>query len=103
MSGLNAPTVSCLCVTEGRSAFMPWLLWCYDRQSWPRRELVIVDSSHQPLHVPNRGDVRVVTAPRGGLPASVTSPSGRHRARSSPGLTTTIGSIRTNWPGWSRP
>jgi hypothetical protein len=41
---------SCLCVTEGRTAFMPWLLWCFDRQVSPRRELVIVDSSEQPLH-----------------------------------------------------
>ena len=37
--------VSCLCVTEGRAAFMPWLLWCFDRQTWPHREFVIIDSS----------------------------------------------------------
>jgi glycosyltransferase involved in cell wall biosynthesis len=44
---------------------MPWLLWCYDRQSWPRRELVIVDSSPEPLQVAGRDDVRVVTVPPG--------------------------------------
>ena len=32
MSDITSPFVSCLCVTEGRPAFMPWLLWCFDRQ-----------------------------------------------------------------------
>lgn len=59
-----APVVSCLCVTEGRAAFMPWLLWSYDRQSYPERELVIVDSSPEPWHS-ERSDVRVLTAPLG--------------------------------------
>ncbi len=59
------PLVSCLCVTEDRPAFMPWLLWSYDRQSWPRRELVIVDSSAEPAAFPGREDVRVVAAPHG--------------------------------------
>jgi hypothetical protein len=55
----GAPTlVSCLCVTEGRAAFMPWLLWSFDRQTWPHRELVIVDSSPQPFQS-SRTDVRV--------------------------------------------
>lgn len=58
-----APLVSCLCVTEGRAAFMPWLLWCFDRQRWPHRELVVVDSSPQPLQLADRADVRVVAAP----------------------------------------
>lgn len=39
------PLVSCLCVTEGRRAFMPWLAWNYEKQTYPDRELVIVDSS----------------------------------------------------------
>jgi glycosyltransferase involved in cell wall biosynthesis len=56
---------SCICVTEGRPAFMPWLLWNFDRQHWPGRELVIVDSSPEPFHVPGRDDVRVVAAPPG--------------------------------------
>lgn len=55
------PLVSCLCVTEDRPAFMPWLLWNYDRQGWAKRELVIVDSSAQPLVV-DRQDVRVIRA-----------------------------------------
>lgn len=61
----NLPLVSCLCVTENRAAFMPWLLWGYDRQRWPRRELVIVDSSPLPFAVEDRDDVRVVSAPAG--------------------------------------
>lgn len=61
---MTAPLVSCLCITEGRAPFMPWLLWGYDRQSWLHRELVIVDSSAQPLESP-REDVRVLRADRG--------------------------------------
>jgi hypothetical protein len=61
----SSPLVSCLCVTESRPAFMPWLLWCFDRQTWKNRELVIVDSSRQPFTCSGRPDVRVVTAPRG--------------------------------------
>jgi glycosyltransferase involved in cell wall biosynthesis len=59
------PLVSCLCVTEGRAAFMPWLLWCFERQTWANRELIIVDSSPGsfPLTVPEA--VRVITAPKG--------------------------------------
>jgi glycosyltransferase involved in cell wall biosynthesis len=58
------PLVSCLCVTEGRAAFMPWLLWCFDRQTWPHRELVILDSSERPF-ASARKDVRVVALPPG--------------------------------------
>lgn len=60
------PLVSCLCVTEGRAPFMPWLLWAFERQTWPHKELVIVDSSATPwrLAADARG-VRVVTAPSG--------------------------------------
>ncbi|MBX2998650.1 MAG: glycosyltransferase family 2 protein [Caldilineaceae bacterium] len=61
----NLPLVSCLCVTENRAAFMPWLLWGYDRQRWPRRELVIVDSSTTPFAVDGRDDIRVISAPAG--------------------------------------
>jgi hypothetical protein len=41
----SPPLVSCLCVTEGREAFVPWLLWSYQKQKYRRRELVVVDSS----------------------------------------------------------
>lgn len=61
----RAPFVSCLCVTENRHAFLPWLLWCYDRQDYLARELVIVDSSEPPLSLPERPDVRVVRAEAG--------------------------------------
>ena len=65
MDNVPGPLVSCLCVTEGRSAFMPWLLWCFDRQTWPHRELVIIDSSLEPLQMTGRDDVRVISLPPG--------------------------------------
>src|SRR5438309_10414663 len=65
MDTVQGPLVSCLCVTEGRPAFMPWLLWCFDRQTWSHRELVIVDSSLEPSQVVGRDDVRVVSLPPG--------------------------------------
>jgi glycosyltransferase involved in cell wall biosynthesis len=58
------PLVSSICVTEERAAFMPWLLWCFDRQTWPHRELLIVDSSERPF-VSDRDDIRVVALPSG--------------------------------------
>jgi hypothetical protein len=44
---------------------MPWLLWCFDRQTWSHRELVIVDSSLEPLQMMGRDDVQVVSLPPG--------------------------------------
>lgn len=61
----DEPLVTCLCVTENRHAFIPWLLWSYDRQSWAKRELVIIDSSDPPIEIPDRPDVRVIRAPLG--------------------------------------
>jgi glycosyltransferase involved in cell wall biosynthesis len=61
----RARLVSCLCVTENRHAFIPWLLWCYDRQVYPHRELIIVDSSEPALSLPERPDIRVVRAELG--------------------------------------
>jgi len=62
---MTAPgLVSCLCVTEGRRAFIPWLLWGYDRQTWRERELIIVDSSPVPWRS-DRPDVRVIAASPG--------------------------------------
>lgn len=54
--GASKPLVSCLCVTEDRAAFMPWLFWNYDRQSYARRELVIVDSSTIPFEPLGRSE-----------------------------------------------
>jgi hypothetical protein len=71
MTKVIGPLISCICVTENRPAFMPWLLWNFDRQRWPdrrcrsKRELVIVDSSPEPFRAAGRDDVRVVTAPPG--------------------------------------
>lgn len=42
------PLVSCLCVTENRPEFIPWLAWNFAKQDYPVRELVIVDSSPEP-------------------------------------------------------
>jgi hypothetical protein len=61
----EAPLVSCLCVTENRSAFMPWLLWNFDKQDWVSRELVVVDSSTPPVELPERSDIRVIRVPTG--------------------------------------
>jgi hypothetical protein len=60
-----APLISCLCVTEDRQAFIPWLLWNFDRQTWHRCELVVVDSSEHHLDLPARSDVRTVAAAPG--------------------------------------
>lgn len=61
----TTPLASCLCVTERRKEFMPWLIWCFDRQRWSHRELVVIDSSPQPLQVQDRDDIRVVVAEPG--------------------------------------
>ena len=39
-------------------------LWGFDRQTWPRKELVVVDSSPAPF-ASRRSEVRVITAPPG--------------------------------------
>src|SRR5262249_44370935 len=48
-------------------AFMPWLLWGFERQTWPHKELVVVDSSAVPWSgAPSAGGVvRIVPAPAG--------------------------------------
>ncbi len=64
MPQYKALLISCLCITENRPAFLPWLFWNYDKQRWPQRELLIVDSSPEPF-VTDRGDVRVISAAPG--------------------------------------
>lgn len=44
---------------------MPWLLWNFDKQTYTQRELVVIDSSEQPLEVANRPGVRVIRAAKG--------------------------------------
>lgn len=56
--------ISCLCVTENRAPFMPWLLWCYDRQTWRNKELIVIESSPEPFAC-SRADVRSVRVPFG--------------------------------------
>lgn len=65
MRTVNPPLVSCLCVTENRQAFLPWLLRCYDSQTWPCRELVVIDSSHKPFIIAGCEDIRVFNEPPG--------------------------------------
>jgi len=60
--------VSFLCVTHERAPFMPWLLWNYERQKWPDKELVIVDSSPTPFTTKQK-DVRIIHAPGAYVPA----------------------------------
>lgn len=60
--------ISFLCVTQDRPEFMPWLLWNYDRQAWPDKELVIVDSSETPFATKQK-DVRIIPAPGANVPA----------------------------------
>lgn len=60
--GAAAGLVSCLCVTESRSAFLPWLLWNYRRQTWQNKELLIVDSSSEPFRS-DLSDIRVLHVP----------------------------------------
>ena len=57
--------VSCLCVTEDRAAFLPWLHWNYAKQDYAARELVLVDSSAEPAPVPEGAAVTVVRCPPG--------------------------------------
>ena len=61
----EADLVSCLCVTEDRAAFLPWLLWNYLKQDHRSSELLIVDSSRDPLPQPDDPEVRIVHCPPG--------------------------------------
>jgi glycosyltransferase involved in cell wall biosynthesis len=64
--------VSCLCVTERRPEFWPWLLWSYDRQTYDDRELIVVAGENDDLDVPQKETVRILRAPAG-------APVGRKR------------------------
>ncbi len=39
------PLISCLCVTYNRPEFHGLLLWNFNKQTWPNRELIVVDGS----------------------------------------------------------
>ena len=56
----DPPLISALCVTEDRPEFIPWLLWNHAKQDHPRRELIIVDSSREPLTDSESGEVKVI-------------------------------------------
>lgn len=36
------PLVTCLCVTKNRREWLPWAIKCFEQQTYPERELVIV-------------------------------------------------------------
>lgn len=57
--------VSCLCVTESRPSFIPWLLWNFRKQDYPARELIVVDSSPHSLSSILPADVTIVRCPPG--------------------------------------
>lgn len=61
----SQPLVSCLCVTEDRAAFMPWLLWGFARQTWTNKELIIVDSSREACSLELPEGARLVRAAPG--------------------------------------
>jgi glycosyltransferase involved in cell wall biosynthesis len=61
----KAPLVSCLCVTDDREPFLPWLSWNFGRQTWPYRELVIVTSTDVPRSIAGAPGVRVVEVAHG--------------------------------------
>lgn len=61
----EADLVSCLCVTEDRPAFLPWLFWNYRKQDYRTRELVIVDSSTELPTASDDPSVTVVRCPPG--------------------------------------
>lgn len=64
---MSNPLISCLCVTENRPDFMPWLLWNWKRQTHNSTELVIVDASEKPFKSKVKG-VRVIHAPHTNIP-----------------------------------
>lgn len=59
--------ISYLCVTHERPQFIPWLLWNFDRQVWPDKELIIVDSSAE-VFAREHPNVRIVAAPGANVP-----------------------------------
>lgn len=65
---MSSPLISCLCVTENRPDFMPWLLWNFQRQKYPNTELVIIDGSKTPYKPGKTKGVRVVHAPGLNIP-----------------------------------
>lgn len=62
--GVSHNLVSCLCITEDRPAFMLWLLWNYRKQDYKTCELVIIDSSSEPLRSTDP-DVIILRCPPG--------------------------------------
>lgn len=65
---MDQPLISCLCVTENRPDFMPWLLWNWKRQTYPETELLIVDGSEKPFKPGRLKNVRVIHAPGTNIP-----------------------------------
>lgn len=51
--------IAALTITHERPAFMPWLLWNFEKQTHEDKHLIVVDSSQPPLTT-KRGDVTVV-------------------------------------------
>ena len=64
-----APLVSCLMVTADRPVLVQRAIWCFQQQTYPRKELVVLDNGTQPIEhlladVPD-GSVRYAHVTRG--------------------------------------
>ena len=51
--------IAALTITHERPAFMPWLIWNFEKQTYGDKHLIVVDSSQPPLTT-NRSDVTVI-------------------------------------------
>jgi glycosyltransferase involved in cell wall biosynthesis len=54
MAPKRPPKVSCLLITADRDAFAQCAIDCYESQTYPHKELVIVDSGVKPLNLTGR-------------------------------------------------
>lgn len=61
--------IDCLCITENRPEWMPWVVWQFDRQTIQQKRLIIVDSSRFPMApIPGRDDIIIIKAPGRNIP-----------------------------------
>jgi len=46
---MNQPLISCIMPTRNRREFVPGALRCWDAQTWANKELVVIDTSDEPI------------------------------------------------------
>jgi len=63
---MTAPLISCVMPTWNRHRFLPTALRCFARQTWPRRELILVSDDDTPPPIPDglSSAVRLIHLPR---------------------------------------